>query len=89
MPAVAEDPASDHALFVLSNALYNRRGSDLTLRPGTYRIDLIAQEEECYVPLQTMSDVFFSYFYISFVFNGEKVIGDVAGGTLHTFPWTL
>lgn len=82
MPEAAEDPAADHALFVLSSDLYNRRGAVLTLRPGDYRIDLIAQEEECFVPLQTMSDVFFSYFYINFVYNGEKVIGDVAGGSL-------
>ena len=82
MPAAAEDPAADHALFVLSNTIYNRRGNVLTLRPGDYQIDLAAQEEECYIPLQTMSDVFFSYFYITFVFNGEKVIGDVSGGEL-------
>ena len=82
MPAAAEDPAADHALFVLSNTLYNRRGAVLTLRPGDYQIDLAEQEGECYIPLQTMSDVFFSYFYVTFLFNGEKVIADVAGGTL-------
>ena len=82
MPAAAEDPAADHALFVLSNTLFNRRGAVLTLRPGDYQIDLAGQEGECYIPLQTMSDVFFSYFYVTFLFNGEKVIADVAGGTL-------
>ena len=61
---------------------YNRRGTILTLCPGDYWIDLLAQEEECFIPLQTMNDIFSSCFWLCFVFNSKKGFGDVAGGML-------
>ena len=78
----AEDPAAEHTLFVMSNKVYNRNGEPLTMDLGKYSIDIVSQENECYLPLQTMSDVFFSLQYIYYVFNGEKVIGDVYNGQL-------
>ena len=80
--AAAEDPAAEHTLFVSSNDVYNRNGTPLTMDLGKYNIDIVSLEGECYLPLQTMSDVFFSLEYIYFVFNGEKVIGDVHKGQL-------
>ena len=78
----AEDPAAEHTLFVSSNKDYNRNGKPLTMDLGKYRIDIVSRGDECYLPLQTMSDVFFSLQYIYYVFNGEKVIGDVYKGQL-------
>ena len=78
----AEDPAAKHTLFVSSNKPYNRNGALLTMDLGKYQIDIVSQEDECYLPLQTMSDVFFSLQYVYYVFNGEKVIGDVYKGEL-------
>ena len=78
----AEDPAAEHTLFVSSNKVYNRNGKPLTMDLGKYRIDIVSRGDECYLPLQTMSDVFFSLQYIYYVFNGEKVIGDVYKGQL-------
>ena len=78
----AEDPAADHSLFVSSNKIFNRRGNILTMDLGDYQIDIISKDGECYIPLQTMSDVFFSMQYTFYVFNGEKVIGDIYQGTL-------
>ncbi len=78
----AEDPAAEHTLFVSANKVYNRNGTPLTMHLGKYQIDIVGQGDECYLPLQTMSDVFFSLQYIYFVFNGEKVIGDVHRGSL-------
>ena len=78
----AEDPAAKHTLFVSSNKSYNRNGALLTMDLGKYQIDIVNQEDECYLPLQTMSDVFFSLQYVYYVFNGEKVIGDVYKGEL-------
>lgn len=77
-----EDPAAEHTLFVSSNKVYNRNGKPLTMDLGKYRIDIVSRGDECYLPLQTMSDVFFSLQYIYYVFNGEKVIGDVYKGQL-------
>ena len=78
----AEDPAAEHTLFVSSGKVYNREGLPLTMDLGKYHIDIVSEGEECYLPLQTMSDVFFSLQYIYFVFNGEKVIADVHQGKL-------
>ena len=77
-----EDPAAEHSLFVMSNKVYNRNGQPLTMDLGKYNIDILCGDDECYLPLQTMSDVFFSLQYICYVFNGEKVIADIHGGTL-------
>lgn len=78
----AEDPAAEHTLFVSSNKVYNRNGKPLTMDLRKYRIDIVSRGDECYLPLQTMSDVFFSLQYIYYVFNGEKVIADVYKGQL-------
>ena len=78
----AEDPAAEHTLFVSSNKVYNRNGMPLTMDLGKYQIDIVGQEDECYLPLQTMSNIFCSLQYIYYVFNGEKVIADVYNGTL-------
>ena len=80
--AAAEDPAAEHTLFVASNDVYNRNGMPLTMDLGKYQIDIVSREGECYLPLQTMSDVFFSLQYIYYIFNGENVIGDVYRGQL-------
>ena len=77
-----EDPAAEHTLFALSNKVYNRKGTPLTMDLGKYKIDIVSRGDECYLPLQTISDVFFSLQYISCVFNGEKVIADVYKGQL-------
>ncbi len=78
----AEDPAAEHTLFVSSNKLYNRNGMLLTMDLGKYQIDIVSRGDECYLPLQTMSDVFCGLQYIYYVFNGEKVVADVYKGTL-------
>ncbi len=77
-----EDPAAQHSLFVATSKIFNRRGQPLTMRLGDYRIEILCEEGECYLPLQTMSDIFFSLKYINCIFNGEKVITDVYRGEL-------
>ena len=80
--AAEEDPAAEHSLFVASNKIYNRNGRPVTMDLGKYRIDIVSRGDECYLPLQTVCDVFFGLLYVQCVFNGEKVIADVYGGTL-------
>jgi hypothetical protein len=82
MGGTAEDPAADHTLFVATNKIFNRRGQPLTMSLGDYYIDIVCKDGECYLPLQTMSDIFFTLRYCYFVFNGEKVIADVYKGSL-------
>ena len=77
-----EDPAAGHGLFVATNRIFNRRGKPLEMRLCDYRIDILSQNGECYLPLQTVSDVFFSLKYLNFVFNGETVICDMYKGKL-------
>ena len=78
-----KDPVADHSLFVASNKIFNRKGSLLVMPLGDYHIDLVCVDGECYLPLQTMNDVFFSMHYINYVYNGEKVIGDFYNGDLY------
>ncbi len=77
-----EDPAAKHTLFVSSNVISNRNGTPLTMDLGKHTIDIVGVGDECYLPLQTMSDVFFSLQYIYYIFNGETVIADVYNGQL-------
>jgi len=76
------DPAAEHSLFVATNKLFNRRGKVLTINLADYSIDIVCEGDECYLPFQTMNDILVCPLYIEYVFNGEKVIGDVHGGTL-------
>ena len=84
LPALLEpeDPAADHSLYVATNRIFNRRGNAFTMSLGDYNIDIVCVNGECYLPLQTMSDLFFTLRYIYFLFNGETVIADVYRGPL-------
>ena len=44
-----------------------------------YGIDIVAQDGVCYVPFQTLNDIFIPPFYVYYVFNGERVIGAAKG----------
>jgi len=79
---MGEDPAAEHSLYVATDVIFNRRGMPLTMNLGEYGIDLISKDGECYIPFQTVNDIFFGIQYISYVFNGEKLVGDVYGGEL-------
>jgi len=76
------DPAAEHSLFVATNKLFNRRGKILTVDLADYSIDIVCEGDECYLPFQTLNDILVCPLYILYVFNGEKVIGDVYSGTL-------
>ena len=76
------DPAAEHSLFVATNKLFNCRGKILTVDLADYSIDIVCEGDECYLPFQTLNDILVCPLYILYVFNGEKVIGDVYSGTL-------
>jgi len=66
---------------------YQRYGREVTIDAGAYGIDFIAQGGDCYVPMQTLSDLLMSYNYSNIYCNGEfavvaglKAFGDYDNG---------
>ena len=53
----------------------NRAGDTVEFNMGDYQIDLIAADGRCYIPFQTMNDLFMNMEYLQFVFTGEQVLG--------------
>ena len=53
---------------------YSRNGSEVCFYLDPYAIDLIENEGECYIPMQTFSDLLTSsYGYVNFLYNGKSV----------------
>ena len=73
---VPADP-EDEKLFSLGGFgfYYNRAGDPVEFNLGDYMIDLIAVDGKCYIPFQTLNDLFLTKEYMQFVFTGEKVLG--------------
>lgn len=53
-----------NTLFTLKTQSHNVAGSPVTLDLSEYLIDLVEHDGECYVPLQTMTDLFMSERYL-------------------------
>ena len=67
-----------------TNNSYERYGKEVSISTGDYNIDIISEGGECYVPLQTISDVLMGFSYVNIYYNGEiAVIGspDVLGSS--------
>ena len=73
------DPARDHTFFVNAGGSYNRHGDGTRLSPGEYGIDILDIDGQCYIPFQTMNDLFMNQQYLQFIFNGQTVIGAAYG----------
>ena len=54
-------------------ASFDRYGDELTVDLAAYGIHMIAQDDGCYVPLQTLNDFTLLSAMRSFVFNGEAL----------------
>lgn len=52
---------------------YDRQGLATVFDVGSYHIDIVQADGECYAPLQTMNDILLARNYYQTVFNGEKV----------------
>ena len=61
-------------LFADDATSYDRSGDYMTFDLSEYGIDLIVQDGDAYVPLQTMNDLLLNRLYILGLFNGEEVI---------------
>ena len=53
----------------------NRQGDTVEFKLGDYMIDVIDVDGECYLPFQTMNDIFLAKMYLQFIFTGERVLG--------------
>ena len=67
-----EQPNQD--LFVLLDKPFNRAGRPVTMDLKEYSIEILEKDGECYVPFQTLVDIFAPPFYVFWLFNGETVI---------------
>lgn len=71
------NPTNQEDDFIVTTGnVQNRAGSTLRIDLSEYSIDLVSDGNECYLPMQTMNDLFINDFYIRYVFNGQMVIGD-------------
>ncbi len=61
------------SLFRRAEGSYERYGDPLVLDAGGYGIDLVADENGIYVPMQTLSDFLLSVKYINLFYNGDDV----------------
>ena len=61
------------SLFATAADTINRGGAPILLNMSEYVIDLVEQDGECYVPLQTMNDLFMSPQYLYVIYNGEAL----------------
>ena len=61
-------------MFTPSGRSFNQFGEISKIPLAEYSIDLIALEGECYIPMQTLSDLLLSLQYIHLVFNGEEIL---------------
>ena len=76
---IANPENQEDSFIVTTGLVQNRAGSTLKIDLSEYSIDLVSDGKECYLPMQTMNDLFVNPFYIRYVFNGQMVIGDVYG----------
>ena len=62
-------------LFATIGSSYNVAGSPVMLNLSDYLIDIVEQDGECYVPLQTFTDLFMGDYYLYFVCTGDALYG--------------
>jgi len=63
----------ENGLIQAAASSFNRSGGMKTLNCGEYNIDIVEHDGKCYVPLQTLNDLFLGPIYVNCVFNGEKL----------------
>lgn len=68
---------------------YDCQGRMTTLDLSKYEIDIVEENGECYVPLQTMNDILLARNYYLTVFNGEKVFVFAYGSEIDDQIYTV
>ncbi len=77
----AHQPAPE-SFFVAAGNTINRGGDVKTLNLAEYMIDIVEHSGECYLPLQTMCDLFMCRMYLHYIYNGHALYGLKYGSAL-------
>ena len=73
-------PNEEAKYFHRSEGSYERYGKTVTLNLADYGIDLFSDGEDCYVPVQTLSDFMLAPYYRNIFYNGEAIFLSRFGG---------
>ena len=65
------DPDGEVRYFLRDSSSYERYGDAVKIDAGAYGIDFIAAGGDCYVPMQTLSDILLGHHYMNILYNGE------------------
>ena len=79
--AAAKQPAPE-SFFTSAGNTINRSGDVKELNLADYMIDIVEQNGECYLPLQTMCDLFMCRLYLHYIYNGNALYGLTYGSAL-------
>ena len=82
LEAMPEPEENENELFRIRHRSINRAGGRITLELSAYMIDMVDENGECYIPMQTLNDLLLNQFYMQYVFNGETVFGAGYGCSL-------
>ena len=82
LEAMPEPEENENELFRIRHRSINRAGGLITLELSAYMIDMVDENGECYIPMQTLNDLLLNQFYMQYVFNGETVFGAGYGCSL-------
>ena len=78
---LVQEPEKENSFFACTR-LINRTGEPVSLKLSEYDMEIIQVGTECYLPFQMLNNLLVSPFYIHYIFNGQKIIGDVYKGKL-------
>lgn len=70
---IGENGLGGYNLLKDSGTSYDRQGYGTEFDLSKFHIDIVEANGECYLPLQTMQDIFLSRAYYVTIYNGEKV----------------
>ncbi len=86
LEADSANSEEENSLFLRAPGSYERYGDPVVLDAGAYGIDLAADENGIYVPMQTFSDFLLALHYINLLYNGDAVFfvkyGDLGEGLI-------
>lgn len=71
-----DEPEKEHSFFAAVR-IENLAGTPVSIDLKDYGIDIIESEDECYLPFQLLNNFLVSSSYIHYIYNGQKVIGDI------------
>ena len=73
-------PNKEEKYFHRGEGSYERYGRTVTMNLADYGIDLFSDGEDCYVPVQTLSDFMLASYYRNIFYNGEAIFLTRYGG---------